>query len=334
MADEDIEVEITDSPTDGAEVVKTNGATPPAAEDPVKALKTQFDDIQGKYDIERTQREAAERRASDAERRAQDAAREADEARTRVTESEIETVSSGIEAAKTAADAAEQEYARAFESGDVKAMAKAQRSMARAEAEIMRLDEAKSTLDARKTEKKVTKTEERPAADDPVEAWIAGRAPEAQRWLRSHKNYLTDAKLNARLQAAHFAAVADDIEINSPSYFESIEAFLGLKQPTKTDANDREHKADGKFAPKRTTPPTAPVNGASTAGGGESSANTVRLTKAEATAATDGTVVWNYDDPSGQKRFKKGDPVGVQEYARRKLAMQKRGLYDKSYTEA
>ena len=60
----------------------------------------------------------------------------------------------------------------------------------------------------------------------------------------------------------------------------------------------------------------------------------VRLSKGEAASATDGTLIWNYDDPSGQKRFRKGDPIGVQEMARRKLALQQAGQYDKSFTES
>ena len=59
----------------------------------------------------------------------------------------------------------------------------------------------------------------------------------------------------------------------------------------------------------------------------------MRLTQGEARAATDGTLVWNYDDTSPQKRFKKGDAIGHQEMARRKQALQKQGAYDKSYTE-
>ena len=69
------------------------------------------------------------------------------------------------------------------------------------------------------------------------------------------------------------------------------------------------------------------------ANGGTAPAGTeVRLTAGEARAATDGSVVWTYDDPKG--KFKKNDPVGTQEYARRKLAMQKQGRYDRSFVES
>ena len=71
----------------------------------------------------------------------------------------------------------------------------------------------------------------------------------------------------------------------------------------------------------------APVTGAATTNA--SSAAEVRLTAREAQAAQDGTHVWNYDDPN--KKFKKGDPIGIQEFARRKRELTKQGAYDRTY---
>ena len=81
--------------------------------------------------------------------------------------------------------------------------------------------------------------------------------------------------------------------------------------------------------------PVAPVNGGGGSGGAGNGAGaiTVSLSRTEAASATDGTLVWNFDDPSGQKKFKKGEPIGIQEFARRKREMKAQGLYDKSLTE-
>jgi hypothetical protein len=74
--------------------------------------------------------------------------------------------------------------------------------------------------------------------------------------------------------------------------------------------------------------PTAPVAPVTTTGGGMSGeGNTVRLSKNEAAAAMDGTHVWNVPDPTGKNRWKVGDPIGIQEMARRKLSMAKEGRY-------
>ena len=56
------------------------------------------------------------------------------------------------------------------------------------------------------------------------------------------------------------------------------------------------------------------------------------LTRREVEAATDGSLVYNYNDQNG--KFKKGDNIGVQEMARRKSIMQRQGLYDRTFNES
>ena len=68
-------------------------------------------------------------------------------------------------------------------------------------------------------------------------------------------------------------------------------------------------------------------------GGGSGGGTEVRLSPGEAKAATDGTLVWNYNDPSGKNRFKKGDAIGVQEMVRRKHELTKQGQYNRVYVE-
>ena len=138
---------------------------------------------------------------------------------------------------------------------------------------------------------------------------------------------MSDPKKNAKLSAAHYNAVAEGLAPDSSEYFDSVETFIGIKGNGKANGH-----SNGKEQPKRkASVPVAPVqqSGGVTSGNGTE----VRLNKSEAQAATDGTIVWNYDDPSGQKRFKKGDPVGVQEFARRKAKMTAQGLYDRSFSE-
>ena len=50
------------------------------------------------------------------------------------------------------------------------------------------------------------------------------------------------------------------------------------------------------------------------------------LTQREIEAATDGTIPWNHDDIAGS--HKKGDPIGIDEYKRRKAIMTKEDRYD------
>lgn len=334
MAGEDdhivIEIEPDGDETSGVKTEQARGEDGKfVAKEPADDLAAQFADLQAQskrdqqaIDTERRQRIAAEQEAIRARQ-------EATTARGEVIDSQYGTVESGLSAAQEAADAAEREYKAAFEASDGAAMAKAQRSIARAEATISRLTEAKSDLDTRKAKAPIEaeQVREQPRQvvhDDPVEAYVANRTPPTAKWLRAHPEFVTDQRKNAKLTAAHYDADAAGITVDTPEYFEHVEKFIGI---AKTNGKAPEPRT------RRATVPAAPVNGGG-GSAGSSSGQIVNLTRAEARAAEDGTVVWNVPDPTGKNRWKVGDPVGHQEYARRKLAMTKQGAYDKSYTEA
>lgn len=328
MAD-DIEVKIDpaldlDSKEDEV-VVKTNAEDGKKTDPAVEDLKKQHDEMAAKSARDAEARTAAERRARDAEAAAVAARAEATTARTQVVESNLDTINTALESAKSEMDTAERDIQAAGEAGDYTALAKAQRRMSVAAAKVQRYDEAKDDLETRK-KTAIEAPKRREVSSDPVEAYVDGRTEPTANWLRSHRDYVTDPKKNARLTAAHWDAVSNDLTPDTDEYFTHVEEFIGLhkKNEDSTPAKNNIRKL--------TTRPVAP--GANGAGGtGSSSGTEVRLSQREATAATDGTHVWNYDDQSGQKRFKKGDPIGVQEFARRKLQMTKDGSYEKVYAE-
>jgi len=330
--DEEIVVNI-----DGGDeqVHKTNGAVVVEGDTTdlaVAELKAQYEEGIRK-DAEKEARLAAERTARQAaERRAEAAEREVTTARTEVVDSQSDSIASGLAQAQAEAEAATSAYATAMEAGNFVDAGKAQRRIAKAEAQIVRLDEAKADLETRKAapapERQAPQRTEAPT--DPVEAYVAGRSEPTANWLRQHRDWIVDPRKNAKLTSAHYSAVAEGLTPDTDDYFSHVETAIGLKQaPGKTNGAN----GNGSGKPRRASVPVAPVTqsgGSGTNGGG----NEVRLSRGEAAAATDGTHVWNYDDPSGQKKFKKGEPIGIQEMARRKLSMQKQGLYDKTYTEA
>jgi len=321
MGDEDIIITIDpdelsdDAPGAGAEKTKQI-----ATDEPIADLKAQFATLQSTA-------ETATQRATAAETEAQRAARERDElaARNKDLETEVadtrkSTIDQGLEAAKAEADSAQADYERAFADGDAKAAAAAQRKIARAEATIGRLTEAKAEL--AETKPAPRKTESRPPVSDPTEAFIQTRSVPAQTWLRANREWLDNGPKNAKLTAAHYSAIGDGIAVDTPQYFEHIEKSLGIK------------KGDSKESKPLQRRPSAPAAPGADAGGRSASPIQVTLTKGEAAAATDGTHVWNYDDPTGKGRWKKGEPIGTAEFARRKVAMQKQGLYDRTYSES
>ena len=294
--------------------------TPPADDDPVADLKNQF--------------AAMTQRASTAERLADQNARQLAETSQRLkrvegemTTTQLDTVLSGIAAADAEATAAEQALAIAIEAGDAAAQARANRALAAAESRKSRLEEAKDDLEEavkrRPPPDAAAPPQRRTAPADPIEAFVANMSPRSAAWIRKNPDCVTDGKKHARMLAAHNLAVADDVEVDSDEYFKRIEA--GVK-PAK--AADPEKPAPG------TRPSSAAASAAGSGGGLNGGGVEVKLTKREAASATDGTLVWNYDDPTGQKRWTKGDPIGLAEMARRKHEGMKNGLYDRNQYEA
>lgn len=325
MADEDEGVIVSLPATEGeVKVVKVGEKVPPGgADDAVADLKTQFANMSQRVNVaERTAQEASQQTAEVTQRLART---EGD-----LISSQMDTVLSGIAAADAEAEAAMGEHVAASEAGDFPAQARAQRKMAGAEARKQRLIEAKDDLEDAVKRRPAPGTEPRPAASarrpaaDPVEQVAQSLSAKSAAWIRSHPECVTDPKLNARMMAAHSLAIADDIALDSDEYFQRIEE--GVKPAKPLGGKPAAPAGDG----RRPSSAAAPASGA---GGALNGGTEVRLTKGEAASATDGTLVWNYDDPSGQKRWQKGDVIGLSEMARRKHEGQKAGLYDKSYQE-
>lgn len=302
--------------------------------DVADALKAQLTELQAETAREKAGREAAERRATSEAQARHAAQTEVESTRTEIAETRLGTVEQGIAAATTEADAAQAEYTSAMEAGDWKKAGEAQRKIARAESTKGRLEEAKSDLEVQKTQPQRQERVQRTEAlqGDPVENFISGRTAPVQTWLRAHPEDARALALDpqgrraAKLNAADSDAVAEGIKRDTTEYFDYVEKFLGItKTNGKTPAN-----GNGQTQRRAASAPVAPV---ASSAGGVSGGTEVRLSAGEARSATDGTLQWNYDDPSGQKRFKKGDPIGVQEFARRKLALKESGQYDKSLTE-
>ncbi len=326
MADEPEEITVK---VEDAEP-KTANAEGSGTPDPVAELKAQYDELQAQQKQEQEGRQAAEVRARQADEGRRQAEEEARTARTEATDSRLSSIDQAIEAAKAAADSANSEYTAALEAGDWKKAGDAQRKLARAEAQGVQYEQNKAVWEAQKTQ---PESQRKQPAGDQVENYInqvASQTPNSANWLRNHREWITDPKKNAKLTAAHWDAVGEGIAVDTPQYFSHVEKVIGLetKPESKSNGQDKSVKVE---AHRRSAPvaPVTPSPGGTSGGGAE-----VRLSKGEAQTATDGTLVWNYSDPSGQNRFKKGDPIGLQEMARRKKAMQEQGHYDKGNIEA
>lgn len=284
------------------------------ADDPIADLKGQFESLKGTLHQTTQRLVGAERDLAAKDQEIADVRKE-------VVTSQLDTVTTGIQAAESDAAAAEADFIAAAEKGDFAAQARAQRKMSAAEARIQRLKEAEGDLKdqtAAKPEKRQeSRQEPRQQAQDPVEAVASTMAPRAAAWIRSHPDYVTDRSKNSKMLATHYAALAEGLTEGGDDYFARLDAMASPQAKPEPKVNIR---------------PSAPVAPAGNSAGGMNGGGvTVTLTKREAEAAIDGSLVYNYNDPAG--KFKKGDVIGVQEMARRKMIMQKQGLYDKTFSE-
>lgn len=334
--DDDVVVHIPNEGDDGTVIVEKGKEGDDGAqqlqsanfnEDPLEDLKGQFATM--------TQRAtAAETAAQNAIQRANEAEQRAHRVENEMVTSQLDTVVSGIAAAEAEAAAAEAAYVAAVEAGDAAAMARAHRAISRAEANKVRLEEAKSDLEdeAKARKDRPAPTHRQPSqpqqTGDVVERFVQSLSPKSAAWVRAHPECVTDQRKNRLMLAADNIARANGIEVESPEYFALVEEYVNGKQ-AKPEQQQRRTNGDG------TRPSSAAASGGSDRGGQlRGGQREVRLTKGEAQSATDGTLVWNYDDPTGKGRYKKGDPIGLAEMARRKAEGQKRGLYDRNSIEA
>lgn len=327
---EQIEIELETPPP--PQEVKVGDEAPSSPEqEGVEDLRQQLETIKAQEENwRRLQQESEERereRVAEIKRLQQEGTRSREE----LYDSQIVSVAQAITAEEAAAEKAQSDYERAFESGDAKAMAVAARAQARAETRLDRLQQSKADLEAeRKTPAPIERDvprqarQERKTDADPFEEMLTRVSPRTAKWMREHKEVVNDPKKWALAQGAHYRAVGQDYVPDSDAYFDFIDTELGFKQPVEKTVADP--GAESTPARTRKAMPAAPVsrhgsNGSSSSGSG----SRVTLTRGEEIAATDGTIVWPSDDPNG--KFKKGDPIGVHEYARRKLEMTKQGFY-------
>ncbi len=313
-----VEAAVAEKPAELASEKKPEAAAQ-AQPDPVADLKSQLDTL-------RAERTAETTRAQRAEAEAAAAKAEAATARSNVVDSNISAIDNGIAAATSEAEGYARDQEQAMASGkfaDAAALGlKAARAIARAE----RLSEGKADLEARKAERASPQTATRPSQSDPFEKALEGATPRAQQWLRAHPTYVTDPSSSRKANIAHLKALDAGFVVDSDAYFDFCETELGLKAvPATNGAAKPEPKRQAKAMP------SAPVSRDTTPSGGSLSSTAVTLTPGEQARATDGTLVWNYNDPNG--KFKKGEAIGLKEFARRKIALQQSGAYDRSYVE-
>lgn len=264
--------------------VKTEAAGKEPEDEAVKVDDKSKSDEESPEDLRRQLKAAQD----EANRHRQEAARLRDEhkdlsakSETAVyaaAQSEYDTVNTRLHHATKERAALKEKLALNQSLGDYEAAADVQTELTklavREMADQQRKAQIESSYERRRQEAEAKKNQ---PAKDTFESQIEGLSEPTQRWLRNHPECVTDAKLNARVRAAHFDAVDQGMDVDSPKYFQFVEEKLGFREPT---------KAEPKVEPKndaRTTSPPISRSG----GGSPRTPSQVRLTAAEVETARD-----------------------------------------------
>lgn len=261
----DIELVILDGEGDGASAGIEGGAPElPAPEEPdYAALRRQLED---------EQRGRAADRA-----RADEATRAVQGAHAREVDANIGRVNSALGEMQAHATKLKSDLAEAYQAGDFAKVAELTEKVGEAGAAQRDLAARKAEWEAYKKnppqQRQATPTQ--PA--DPVEAFAAGRSAPTQAWIRANPDFIRDPKKLQRLQGAHMMAEADHA-VDSPGYFEAINATLGIKPAAAAAATT---------PARRAAPVAAPVSrdAGGITGGTPRAPQSVKLTASEVAMA-------------------------------------------------
>lgn len=248
---------------------------PVTAEEGKEDLARQLESMKATAEAERLARQKAETEAAEARKAVESANGKA-------ASQQEQMVVQAIDAVKAQQDQAEGEYVRAMENGDYAAAAKAQRNIATAAARMTNLEVIKSEMETRKANPPARGTHEgrveKAEPTDPFEKSISGLSPSSQAWARRNPAHFTDQKLYAKTLSAHHAAIAEDIQPDTPQYFTFLEERLGLRDAPQ----QRQEQAQTRTAPRPAAPPNR--DGGSVASS-RLVGNKITLTPAEREAA-------------------------------------------------
>ncbi len=237
-------------------------------------LKKQIVSLKRAEQEQRDRADKAERERKAAQERVHLITTEVEKVRTEHTQSRAEVINTAIAKESEGAEAAERDLEAALSSGDASLAAKAQRRLAQAESKLAILQSGKSAIEA---EIEDAKNRPAPKQEEPQgDALDKTNLPDtAKRWLRSHPDYLSDARKNAKIQSLHWDVVDEGHAPFSDDYYVSLETHLGMRKAAKEEVEE-EHSSGMVSAPVSREPP---------AGDGTRKSGVVKLSMAQREAA-------------------------------------------------
>ena len=146
-------------------------------------------------------------------------------------QSQLDIIGSALVAAKAEAASAEQDFRAAVNESNIEAQVEANTRLSKAHNAIARLEDGKADVEAKLAEQKEQIERQKAQPQQQGDQLDRTNLPDmAKTWLRSHPDYLTDQRKNAKIQSLHWDVVDEGHAPFSQGYFESLETHLGLRQ--------------------------------------------------------------------------------------------------------
>ena len=260
MEDNQVELELETAPEDDIVIVE-------APEEPVIKTKPEITVDDG---IEALRRELEAEKA--ARQRAEQQARVATNDK---ADSDLRMLNTAIETEGRNKEILKANLREAVANGDTDAQADILMAINQTENNLRQITEGKKHYEAQI---------KAPVANK-VEALAAQLTPKSAEWVRNNPDVVNDERRAKRLERAHFDALDDGIQPDSPDYFNFLENRLNInKAPVRQEAamSEASESTSGRRASAQ---PAAPVSRSGTGTGGRP--NVVTLSRAEQEAAKD-----------------------------------------------
>jgi len=260
MEDNQVELELETAPEDDIVIVE-------APEEPVIKTKPEITVDDG---IEALRRELEAEKA--ARQRAEQQARVATNDK---ADSDLRMLNTAIETEGRNKEILKANLREAVANGDTDAQADILMAINQTENNLRQITEGKKHYEAQI---------KAPVANK-VEALASQLTPKSAEWVRNNPDVVNDERRAKRLERAHFDALDDGIQTDTPDYFNFLENRLNInKTPVRQEAamSEASESTSGRRA---SAPPAAPVSRSGTGTGGRP--NVVTLSRAEQEAAKD-----------------------------------------------
>jgi hypothetical protein len=216
------------------------------------------------------------RRELEAEKAArQRAEQQARVATTDKADSDLRMLNTAIETETRNKDILKANLREAVANGDTDAQADILMTLNQTENNLRQINEGKKQYEAQL----------RAPVTNKVEALASQLTPRSAEWVRANPDVVNDERRAARLQRAHFDALDDGIQPDTPDYFNFLETRLNINNAPARQEAAMSAASESTSGRRASAPPAAPVSRSGTGTGGRP--NVVTLTRAEQEAAKD-----------------------------------------------